>query len=274
MPFSIHNKEDGSVSAEQLLHEAGFSARCPWLVGVCASYILSSFTLRWNYTQQAEKKTSMLNEKSQCRKSCASSFDETMLCVPWRIVGQAEPVFPLLCLQRHPLPHWWQAWTSSPKCQSAGVPTWQFNCNWWCEKNLICDGKKKKRDVDHVDHVALDSHFRASGPQWVMCREINHPQDFREVSASCGPGRGLWGGSVCPGLCQAREILLPATNVKQYWIPMNTDCWSSKENHTLPIKKRARAGHRNSVNVADFQRVLNFKSGCAGSAISRSTFSQ
>lgn len=29
MPFSIHNKEDGSVSAEQLLHEAGFSARCP-----------------------------------------------------------------------------------------------------------------------------------------------------------------------------------------------------------------------------------------------------
>ena len=64
MPSSIHNKEDGSVSAEQLLHEAGFSARCPWWVGVCASYILSSFTLRWNYTQQAERKTSMLNEKA------------------------------------------------------------------------------------------------------------------------------------------------------------------------------------------------------------------
>ena len=143
MPFSIHNKEDGSVSAEQLLHEAGFSARCPWLVGVCASYILSSFTLRWNYTQQAEKKTSMLNEKANVG-IVRFELWWTMLCVPWRIVGQTEPVFPLLCLQRHPLPHWWQAWHPHQSANLlASLPDSSIAID--DVKNLICDGKKKKR---------------------------------------------------------------------------------------------------------------------------------
>ena len=71
------------------------------------------------------------------------------------------------------------------------------------------------------------------------CAGNQSPSRLQRSFCQLWRGRGLWGGSVCPGLCQAGEMLLPATNVNntEYRLLM-----SSKENHTLPIKKRARAG--------------------------------
>lgn len=110
--------------------------------------------------------------------------------------------------------------TSSPKCQSAGVPTWQFNCNWWC---LIwfAMGKRKKMLIMLImlHLIAISVPPVHSG--W--CAGNQSPSRLQRSFCQLWPGRGLWGGSVCPGLCQAREILLPATNVNntEYrWIPI------------------------------------------------------
>ena len=127
--------------------------------------------------------------------------------------------------------------TSSPKCQSAGVPTWRFNYVQLqlIMFDLICSGKNKKTCCTWHSFPCLRSTVGD-------VQGIDHPQDFREVSASCGRVEDCEAVPFVRASAKRSHRYWRSCCQQQMWTILNTVCSSSNENHSLPIKKRARAG--------------------------------